>query len=269
MMKPNPILTAASLALTGLFASAALATDTACPACPAGPNADAILRQMSSALTGARQFSFAAHRQIDPALIGEHNLPADAHVVVTVQHPNKLAARSRSKGDVREFYFDGRSLTLLDVTKNLCSTVPMHTSIDGLVAEIEQKYGFTPPLAELALSNVYADIRWKAQNISYVNEETVGGGFLGLGGVACHRLALSGKVLDAELWVGVNDHLPRKLVTTAKTRAGKPQIKVDFSAWDLAPNVTDQDFTFVPPKGAMKITMSTPADLKATHKKKH
>jgi len=260
-MKTNILLTAASLTLTTLFASPAPAADTT------KPSADAILREMSSTLAGARSFRFEAHRQIDPALIGEHNLPADAHVVVTVLHPNKIAARSTSKDDVREFYADGRTLSLLDVKKNLYATEPMHTSLDGLVAELDEKYGFTPPLAELALSNVYADIRWKSRNISYVGEETVPGGFLGLSGVACHRLALSGRVLDAELWVGVNDHLPKKLVATARGRAGKPQIKVDFSDWNLGPSVTDQDFTFVPPKGAMKITMSTSAEMQATHKK--
>jgi len=261
-MKPNLTIAAASLALTALFVSPAPAAE------PARPDADAILREMSATITGARSFRFEAHRQIDPALLGERILPADAHVVVTVQHPNKIAARSTSKDDVREFYADGQTLSLLDVKKNFYATVPMRTSLDGLVAELDAKYGFTPPLAELALSNVYADIHWKARSISYVGEENVPGGFLGLGGTACHRIAISGSKIDAELWVGVNDHLPKKLVATAKARAGKPQIKVEFSGWNLAPSVTDHDFTFVPPKGATKITMSTAEDLKAPHKKK-
>jgi len=42
----------------------------------------------------------------------------------------------------------------------------MHTSIDGLVAELDQKYGFTPALAELALSDIYQDIRGKAQSVA-------------------------------------------------------------------------------------------------------
>src|ERR1700722_6936719 len=99
-MKLKPILTAASLALTALLASPALAADSACPACsngPTGPNADAILKQMSSTLAGARAFTFSAHRQIDAALLAGRDLPTDAKVVITVQRPNKLAAKSRSK----------------------------------------------------------------------------------------------------------------------------------------------------------------------------
>ena len=83
-------LTAASLALAALLHSPALQAADA--STPAKPNADAILRQMSSTLAAAHQFSFEAHRTIDPTLLGGHNLPADAHVVVEVQRPNKVAA---------------------------------------------------------------------------------------------------------------------------------------------------------------------------------
>jgi hypothetical protein len=265
-MKPNLTIITASLALMAQLASTALAACPACSTCAGGPNADAILKQMSSTLAAAKQFRFAAHRQIDAALLAGRNLPTDANVVVTVQRPNKLAAKSRSKGDVRHSYFDGRNLTLVDVSRNLYSTVPTRTSLDGLVAELDQKYGFTPPLAELALSNVYADIRWKANSISYLGEEKIGG-FLGLGTVACQRLALSGKVLDAELWVGVSDHLPRKLVATAKTHAGKPQIKVEFSDWDLTAKTSDQDFVYVPVKGVTKIPMRTTEEMNKKQRK--
>ena len=73
----------------------------------------------------------------------------------------------------------------------------------------------------------------------------------------CHRLLLSGHAVEAELWVGVNDHLIRKLVATFNDRPGNPQIKIEFSDWNLAAKVTDGQFTYVPPPGAMKIPMRT------------
>jgi hypothetical protein len=273
-MKIKLLKSAANLALMAIFASAALAADapkSACPACstcPGGaPKADGILQKMSATLGGAQEFSFAAHRQIAPALIAGRDLPADAHVTITVRRPNKLVAKSTSSGDVRHFYFDGRNVTMYDGKKNLYATVPMRASLDGLVAELDEKYGFTPPLAELALSNVYEDVHWKAKSVSYVGEGQVRGGFLGLETVTCHRLALSGKVLDAELWVGVADHLPRKLVAAAKSGAGQPVVKVEFSDWDLAAKAVDRDFTFVPPAGATKVPMRTTAEMKAKQKK--
>jgi hypothetical protein len=229
------------------------------PVAAADPNADQILQQMSAKLAAAQNFTFKATREIDAALLAGRNAPENARIVVTVQRPNKIAAGSTSKDGVRHFFADGRNLSLVDVTKNLYSSVPMHASIDGLVAEVDRKYGFTPPLAEMALSDVYQDIHEKAQGISYLGQATAGG-------VACHRLALSGKVADTELWVGLSDQLPRRLIATVKDRPGKPQLKVEFSDWNLAAKVTDKDFAFVPPQGAQKIPMITAAETEAAQK---
>src|SRR6266566_5029961 len=95
-----------------------------------------------------------------------------------------------------------------------------------IAADSTSKYGVTPPLAEIALSNVYQDIHEKAQGVSYLGQATADG-------VTCHRLALAGKVADTELWVGVSDQLPRRLIATVKDRSGKPQLKVEFSDWHL------------------------------------
>ena len=226
------------------------------PAAAAQPDADQILRQMSAKLAAAQSFNFRATREIDRALLPGHKAPEKAHLDVTVQRPNKIAADSTSKDGVRHFYADGRNLSLVDVTKNLYATVPMHTSIDGLVAEVDRKYGFTPPLAELALSDDYQDIRRKAKSVSYLGQGNSGN-------VACHRLALLGKLVDAELWLGVSDQLPRRIIVTVKNRPGRPKLTVEFSDWNLAASVTGKEFVFMPPKGALKIPMITTAKATA------
>jgi hypothetical protein len=254
-MKPTPAKTILAL---GLLAAWLL------PVAAAEPNADQLLRGMSAKLAAAHTFSFEATREIDPALLAGRNVAENAHLVVTVQRPDKFAAVSTSKDSVRHFYADGRNLSLADGKMNLYATVPMHTSIDGLVADIDRIYGFTPPLAEIALSDVYQDIRRKAESVSYLGQGSYAGGFLGLGGVACHRLVLTGKFVDAELWLGVGDQLPRRLIVTVKNHPGKPALKVDFSDWNLAARVTEQDFVFVPPRGARKIPMITTAKTTAS-----
>src|SRR5260370_12712229 len=176
-----------SLLALGLFVASLL------PLAAAEPGADQMLQQMSAKLASAQTFSFKATREIDAALLAGRNAPENARIVVTVQRPNKIAADSTSKDGVRHFYADGRNLSLVDVTKNLYSTVPMHTSIDAVVAELDKKYRFTPPLAHIALSNGYQDTHDEAQGISYLGQGSAGG-------VACHRLALSGKAANTEVW---------------------------------------------------------------------
>jgi hypothetical protein len=262
MMKPRTTIAAVSLALTAVFASPAFAADTA------KPDPDQILRQMSAKLRHARQFSFVAHRESDASLNPGSNAPGNARIFIEVQRPNKIAAKSSGQGDVRHFYFDGQNLSMVDVTKHLYATAPMRTSIDGLVTELQRKYGFTPPLVELALSDIYADVRWKVKSLSYSGQETHPEGFLGLNGVPCHRLALIGNKMDAELWVGAGDSLPRKLIVTVKSRPGKPQIKLEFSDWNLAAQEAPQDFVFTPSTGELKVPMRTTEEMTVAQKKR-
>lgn len=253
-MKTNTLIATLCLALA---LSASVSAADATP-----PGADQILRGMSAKLAAARSFTFEATREMDPELLDGHNVPEKARVAVAVQRPNKIAGHATSKAGTRRFISDGRTLSLLDAKPNCYATVPMRTTIDGLVDHLDQKYGFVPPLADFAVSNPYAELRRQAHTVTYLGRGKTKEGFLGLSGVECHRLALTGRAADAELWIGVDDQLPRKLVATFH-RAGQPQLRVAFSSWNLAASVSAADFTFTPPSGAQKIEMWTTARMQA------
>ena len=248
-----------------LYLTLALLVPPAFAADAEQPDADQLLRQMSAKLSAASSFSFAATREIDLALLEGRDLPEKARIAVVVQRPNKLAGHAKSKDGARRFVFDGQTLSLLDEKPNHYAMVPMRTSLDGLVAALDEKYGFTPPLAEFAVSDLYADLREQAHTLTYLGRGKTTAGFLGLGGVECHRLGLKGKVADAELWIAVDDSLPRKLVATFH-RAGQPQVRIAFSKWNLAAPVSESAFAFTPPKGAEKIEMWTTARMASANK---
>lgn len=246
--------------LTKLALAALLVTPVS-----AAEDADQLLKQMSARLAAAKSFTFEAKREVDPALMEGYNVPEKATVSVFVQRPNKVAARATSNLGTRHFIADGKTLSLLDEKPNHYSVVPMRTSLDGLVDQLDAKYGFTPPLAEFALSNPYADLKRQARTITYLGKAKTSEGFLGLGGVECHRIGLSGRSAEAEIWISVADQLPRKLVATFH-RDGSPQVRVSFSKWNLAASLSSANFTFNPPQGAEKIELWTTAKMQAVSK---
>jgi hypothetical protein len=245
------------------------------PALSPAKEGDRILRAMSAKLAAAKSFGFTATREIDASLVEGTSVPEKARVTVVVERPNRLAAQAMSVTGSRRFFFDGKDVTVLDVQRNHYATVPLRTevsnesaglsSVDALVERLDAVYGFTPPLAEFAVSNPYAEFRRHARTVTYLGRARTLGGFFGAGGVECHRLELKGKEADAELWVGVADNLPRKLVATFH-REGKPQLRVDFVKWNLAPKLTSAEFAFTPPPGAQKIEMWTTAKMKSARK---
>ena len=252
----------ALLALTAGFTI--LTCNAADPSASASTSrADQVLRAMSSRLASAGSFSFAARRHSHGALIPGRAIPEEARIAVTVLRPDGILAKSTSPGDVRTFTFDGHALTVLDVTKNCYGTVPLHGSIDSLLVDAEARYGLMLPLGELAVSNPYDDIRHKAQSIAYLGRSRVWSGFMGAQEIECDRIQLRGRAVDAELWVGTGDHLPRKLVVSFKHHPGHPNLTPDISSWNLAPQVKAADFVFHPPKGAVKIPIMTTAEIQA------
>ena len=143
------------------------------PTPAAKPDADKILREASSTLAAARQFSFKAHRYMDAALLVGRDLAEDAQIEITVQRPDKVLADAKSQEGERRMYADGKNFSLVDARMNLYATVPMPTSLDGLVDKMDEKYGFTPPLAEFVLSNPYKEFHRQARTVSYLGQVTL------------------------------------------------------------------------------------------------
>jgi len=218
---------------------------------------DQLFRKMSEKLAHAKSFSFKVNRKLDAALVEGRNVAENAQIEISVSRPNKFLAKSDSQDTVRQLVFDGQNLSVYDETMKLYATVPASGTIDEVVAKVDQKYGFTPPLAEFILSDPYRGLSPRIKSQAYKGKETVGG-------IECHHLSLGGEMADSELWIGDADLLPRKLVATFKDREGAPQLQADFSGWNLAATLDDKFFTFAPPQGAESVEMITETQMKET-----
>ena len=233
----------------------ALACNRAAENSTAGNDPDQLLRQMSEKLAQAKNLSFKVDRKLDAALVEGRNVPENAQIEISVSRPGKFHAKSVSKDNVRQVFFDGQNLSIYDQTMKLYATAPVAGTIDEAVAKIDEKYGFSPPLVEFILSDPYRALSTQIKTKAYKAKETIAG-------TECHHLSLSGDVADSELWIGTADLLPRKLLATFKNREGSPKLQADFSSWNLAPTLDDKMFAFVAAPDTEKIEMVTEAQMK-------
>jgi hypothetical protein len=75
-----------------------------------------------------------------------------------------------------------------------------------------------------------------------------------VGGVKCDHLAFRGNQVDWQIWIETGDKpLPKKFVVTTKWMTGAPQFTLVVKSWNLSPKLTEDMFSFVPPKDARKI----------------
>jgi hypothetical protein len=214
---------------------------------------------MSETLAHARQLTFKATRQLDAALVEGGGAAESAEIEVSISRPQMVRARMVSGGGVRRFYADGQRVSLLDEGMKLYATVSSAGTIDDMVNAIDERYGFTPPLADFVVNDPIG-VSTQIQSSLYKGKEAVNG-------VECDHLTLTGEIADADVWISIADHLPRRFVATFKDREGSPQLKVDFSDWNLAATLEESTFVFDPPAGAEKIVMAAIEDVKASEAK--
>jgi hypothetical protein len=216
---------------------------------PTGMDAQAekLLRRMSDYLAGRQQFSLKAESTLEVVLTSGQKIQFDSPATLEVSRPNKL--RAHRKGDIvnQEFFYDGKTLTLYNPKENLYATTAAPPTLDETLDFAREKLDIIAPGAEILYKNA-AERMLKVTTSGFVVGPSV------VGGVKSTHLAFRGAEVDWQIWIedGAKP-LPRKFILTSKQVKGEPQFTVLIRNWDVAPKLTDQMFTFVPPKGAKKI----------------
>jgi hypothetical protein len=211
------------------------------------PKASQLLRKMSDYLAGLEQFSVQTENALDVILRSGEKIQFDSPAECAVQRPNKL--RADRKGDIanQEFYYDGKTLTLYNPDQKYYATVEAPPTIDETLDFARESLDVYAPGGDLLYKNAY----------EILTEDVVSGFYVGLSvvdGVKCNHLAFRGNEVDWQIWIEDGDKpLPKKFVITTKWMTGAPQFTVVVKSWNLSPKLTEDMFTFVPPKDAQKI----------------
>jgi hypothetical protein len=116
------------------------------------------------------------------------------------------------------------------------------------VDELKDKYRRPLPAADLLLPRAY-----EVLTEGVVDVKDLGSGVIS--GVECDHLAFRKRDVDYQIWIAQGDRpYPCRYVITAKQVLGSPQYSVQISDWKTGAGATGQNFNFVAPPGARKIT---------------
>jgi hypothetical protein len=211
------------------------------------PKADQLLRKMSNYLAGLEQFSVQTENTLEMVLRTGEKIQYDNPAEGLFRRPNKL--RADRKGDLvnQEFYYNGKTFTLYDKDRNFYATIEAPSTIDEMIDFAREYLDLYAPGGDLIYKNAY----------EVLTEDVISGFYVGLsvvGGIKCHHLAFRGNEVDWQIWIEDGDKpLPKKFIVTSKWMTGAPQFTVMIKSWNFSPKVTEDLFTFSPPKDAQKI----------------
>jgi hypothetical protein len=224
------------------------------------PKAVEILKQMCDYLKGLQQFSVQAEITEDVLLTSGQRIQYARSVEASVRRPDRFRAESVGDTDDRQLVYDGKTITLLDRSKNFYTTIAAPPEIDAALEHATQAFNLRAPLADLISTKSY----------EYLTEGALSGFYVGLSkvqGVPCHHLAFREKDIDWQIWVEEGPTpVPRKFLITDKEAQGL-QFTAVFTKWNTSPQFEEGLFTFVAPEKAEKIDI-LPAAAPASPQKK-
>ena len=256
------------LRLGALAAGVLLAATAAAQNKPAAPNAapsatnastpavaeraDRLIKEMGAYIGSANEFTFHADVTFDHVLPSGQKLQFAAAEEVVLQRPGRLYVEWNGDLGARQFWYDGKSVTLYDpATAILCAARRRRPRSTICWPSCCRKLDFIPPLADFLYRDPYKTVRGNIQygfdlGQSNVNDRT------------CRTLAFVEKDIDWQIWIENGPQLtPCKLVITYKNQPAQPQFTAVFSDWDFAPRIAEPVFTPELPPGTEKIPFAT------------
>ena len=210
------------------------------------PRVEEIFNRACAVLSSHKLVGYHAEITFDSVLPSLVKLQYAAAMDVALERPNQLAINYGSDLGSKRLWYDGKTLTILDVPHMTYAKVAAPDSIDAMLKWANETKNLTIPLAGFDYSDPCGRVREQIQNSKYIGVNDVWG-------IDCDHLGFIGDQADWQLWL---DHkgtpLPRKMLITYKKLATEPQWAAVFSDWRFDQPFARTVFEAKIPSGAIK-----------------
>ena len=230
-------------------------------AAKAAPEAKKILRQACDFLKAAKQFSFQAEVTDDQVYTQGKKLQFALDLDAYVSRPDKLRVNAAGDLENKQFFDDGKTITLYDKPQNVYATMKAPGAIAAALNKAHREYGLRVALADLTSGDAYALMTKGVKHALYVGEGLVRG-------EKCHHLAFDKKKIQFQIWISLGAKpLIRKVLITQKEFPASPQWTAYLTDWNFSPKFSNDLFVFKAPPGAAKIKFISVKEEAAARKK--
>jgi len=206
------------------------------PAPQIEPKATELLKAMSSRLASAKTMSFTAVNTYESPARSGQPLYYTTISEVTLQRPDKLRVITPGDGPPTEFYYDGKHMVAYDPAVNLVAVADAPPTIDAMAKAVYDQAAIYFPYIDFIVSDPYKDMSDGLKSAFFVGQSGV------VGGTLTDMVAVASDIVQAEIWIGASDHLPRMIRAVFPQEAGKNRYETQFSDWHLNTAVKPDSF---------------------------
>jgi hypothetical protein len=216
------------------------------------PKAVEILKAASETLRRAKTLSFTAIATYEKSAANGQPLYYSSVHDVTLQRPDKLRVITRGDGTPDEFYFDGKTMMAYVPSKDLVAIAEAPANLDALVDHAFEKAAIYFPFADMVASDPYAEMSKMMKSAFYVGRS------IAVGGVTTDMVAVAGPDVAAEIWIGVDDHLPRLVRAIYAHEPARARYQTEYAQWKLDGTVDPGAFASAKAAAGRRIDFAPP-----------
>jgi hypothetical protein len=217
------------------------------------PRAMELLKATSARLAAAKSMSFTATVNYEyPSQLG----PPIAYTMrydVTMQRPDKLKVVMPGDGPASEFYYDGKVMMAYAPAENLVAVAAAPATIDAALKTAYDTAAIYYPFNDLLVTDPYAALTDGAILAFYVGPSGV------VGGTKTDMVVWANEDVFLQIWIGVDDKLPRRLRAIFRTDPLELRHEMELSNWQLDGPIAQDTFASQKAQAAKRIAFASPA----------
>lgn len=212
----------------------------------------AILKAASARLASAKSMAFTVVvSEEGPSLLGPPLIYSTKSEVI-VRRPDKLRVITLGDGPASEFYYDGKHMMAFAPAENLVAVADAPPTIDAALAAAYETGAIYFPFTDLIVTDPYKDMSGDVTTAFYIGRSTV------VGDTVTDMVGFATKDIFAQIWVGVEDKLPRRLYAVYLNDPARLRHVLQLSGWELDKSVPDGAFSSTKSAGAARIEFKRP-----------
>jgi hypothetical protein len=201
------------------------------------PTALEMLQSMSKRLASSKSMSFTAVTTYEAPARNGQPLYYSTFSQVAMQRPNKLRVITPGDGPPSDFYYDGKSMMAYTPGANLVATADAPPTIEAAMKTAYDKAAIYFPFAEVIVIDPYKNLSDGLTSAYVVGQSHV------VGDTITDIVAVSNDRVQAEVWIGIADGLPRMIRAVYPKDPIQSRYEIQFSNWRLNPVMKEADFT--------------------------
>jgi hypothetical protein len=204
---------------------------------PIEPKALEMLKATCKVLAGAKTMTFTAVNTYEKAALNGQPLYYATRNEVALQRPDKLRVMTPGDGIPDEFYYDGKTMMAYVPSEDLVAVADAPPTIDQMLDVAWDQAAIYFPFSDVIVSDPCAVFDKRMTTAFYVGQSKV------VGDTTTDMVAVAGEDVQAELWIGAADHLPRLLRVVYPNEPAHALYQTDYSDWHVGDSIDPGVFT--------------------------